>query len=466
MLTADALLSFAQGLRRNLITGLRAALFLPVRLEALRMGAGQVVVLVGLGLALQLALEVAGAGGQGGLDFHALPRTLFYVPLLLLAAWVIASRRRVPELLTAIPILFCSASLPYEVAFNALDVAAEAGWLGVDGSEGRARDAWYLLYAGCLTAILLGVTRVSGAKGWLRLGPAAALIVLVILPLWHMPTRSLWEAAEDQRGNDVDWYALSREEVFFAQPVLLDQALGRLEPGRRGVSDLYFVGVAGDASEDVFMKEVGVIGKLFRERFDARGRDVALVNNPKTVGELPVATATGLSRALERVGRVMNRDEDVLFLYLTSHGSEDHRLSMQFWPLKLNDIDPAMLREMLDRSGIKWRVIAISACYSGGFIDALKDEHTLVITAADAEHTSFGCGVQSDFTYFGRAYFDEALRETWSFTDAFQRARGAIGARERAESLSPSNPQIYAGARIEAKLREMAQRLQRAGSGL
>jgi hypothetical protein len=465
MLTSDTSPSFAQGLGRNLGAGLRAALFLPVRLDALCPGAGQLVALVGLGLALQLALDLARAGGQGSFDFYALPRMLFYVPLLLLAAWVIASRRRLPELLTAVPILFCSASLPYDIAFNAFDVAVEAGWPGAGGYDGRARDVWYLLYALWLAAILLGVVRVSGAKGWRRLGTTAVLLVLVILPLWHMPTRSLWEAAEEERRTDVDWYALSREEVFFAQPALLERTLGRLEPGRRGVADLYFVGVAGDASEDVFMKEIGVIGKLFRERFDAGGREVALVNNPKTVGELPVATATGLSRALERVGRVMNRDEDVLFLYLTSHGSEDHRLSMDFWPLKLNDIDPAMLREMLDRSGIKWRVIAISACYSGGFIDALKDEHTLVITAADAEHSSFGCGAQSDFTYFGRAYFDEALRETWSFTEAFRRARGAIGAREEAESLDPSNPQIYAGERIEAKLREMARRWA-TGSGL
>ena len=58
-------------------------------------------------------------------------------------------------------------------------------------------------------------------------------------------------------------------------------------------------------------------------------------------------------------------------------------------------------------------VIVISACYSGGFIDALKDERTLVMTAARADRTSFGCSDDSDFTYFGRALFAEALLQTY-----------------------------------------------------
>jgi hypothetical protein len=154
----------------------------------------------------------------------------------------------------------------------------------------------------------------------------------------------------------------------------------------------------------------------------------------------------------------MDRDEDLLFLYLTSHGSEDHRLSMGFWPLQLNDLDPQTLRDMLDRAGIRWRVIAISACYSGGFIDALREERTLVLTASDAQHQSFGCGAESDFTYFGRAY-DEALRATYSFTEAFERARTRIAEREKAEALTASNPQVFIGERVGRKLDAFSARL-------
>src|SRR5262249_20718981 len=144
-------------------------------------------------------------------------------------------------------------------------------------------------------------------------------------------------------------------------------------------------------------------GELFRERFDAEGRTVELINNPKTATEVPIASATNLGRVLRHIGGLMNPEEDVLVLYLTTHGSDKHRLAVVNWPLALQDIDPPMLRRMLDESGIKWRVLAISACYSGGFIEPLKSETTLIMTAADAKSTSFGCGTESDFTYFGKA---------------------------------------------------------------
>ncbi len=448
----------AAGLRdlgANLQAGLRAALFLPVKLGQLRLSPGQMVALFALDIGLALLQGFAGSPGAGGqLDLYALPRVLLYVPLLLLAAWVVAAWRRNPALLAALPILYCSVSLPYDLAFTALDYVIAHDRL----PEPWDQYLWYGLYATWLAAFLVGAARLAAAgilRGFVQ---SAILVGLVVLPLWYLPQLPLWEVPEE-RTADVDRYALSREEVFYAQPGLLERQLAALAPERPGIPDLYFVGVAAYAAEDVFMKELEVISALFRDRFDADGRSVLLVNNPKTVAQLPVATATSLARTLEQVGRVMNPDEDVLFLYLTSHGSRDHRLAVQFWPLQLSDIDPPSLRRMLDRAGIKWRVIVISACYSGGFIDALQDDHTLVLTAADATHTSFGCGSQSDFTYFGRAYFDEALRATWSFTDAFGAARKTIAARESAELLTPSNPQMYAGARIEAKLRAISERL-------
>jgi hypothetical protein len=155
----------------------------------------------------------------------------------------------------------------------------------------------------------------------------------------------------------------------------------------------------------------------------------------------------------------MNRDEDVLFLYLTSHGSEDHRFSLSFWPLHLSDLDPPSLKAMLDAAAIRWRVIVVSACYAGGFIDALKTDTTLIITAADAQHTSFGCGAESDFTYFGKAYFDEALRAQSSFTGAFEQARKLIAAREKSEGKEASNPQIYVGSAMPPKLQALEHEL-------
>ena len=148
----------------------------------------------------------------------------------------------------------------------------------------------------------------------------------------------------------------------------------------------------------------------------------------------------------------MSPEEDVLFLFLTSHGDKGGRFSLSFWPLRLNDLTAADLKAMLDDAGIRHRVIVVSACYSGGFIDALRDDDSLILTASAADRNSFGCGNEAEFTYFGKAYFDEALRTTDSFSEAFDRALPLIAEREKKDDYKPSEPQRYVGARIEQAL--------------
>ena len=209
------------------------------------------------------------------------------------------------------------------------------------------------------------------------------------------------------------------------------------------------------------MKEVLSVRALFDTRFDTQGRSVALINNLKTVDFLPLANQHNLAEALKAVAGRMNTEEDVLFLFLTSHGSEDHRLSTDFWPFGLNDLSAERLDGMLDASGIKWRVVVVSACYSGGFIEPLQDEHSLILTASRADRNSFGCAHLNDFTYFGQAYFDEQLRRQTSFVAAFHDAAEAIAAREQDEGLTPSEPQIFLGQAMAGKLAELESRLER-----
>jgi len=122
-----------------------------------------------------------------------------------------------------------------------------------------------------------------------------------------------------------------------------------------------------------------------------------------------------------------------------------------------------MLRAWLDAAGIRFRVLVISACYSGGFVGPLRGTDTLVMTASDAEHTSFGCGSESDFTYFGKAVFDEQLRLTHSFENAFHAALPILRQREAAAGERFSNPQIEVGAGVRAPLARLEQRLDRSG---
>ncbi|MBC7779697.1 MAG: hypothetical protein H7125_06260, partial [Proteobacteria bacterium] len=239
------------------------------------------------------------------------------------------------------------------------------------------------------------------------------------------------------------------------------RAHATLQPQRRGIIDVYFVGVAAYAEEEVFRLETEVIETMMNERFDTQGRSLTLINNPATMLERPVATATNLARALAHIGGLIDPAEDVLVLYFTSHGARTHELSMSFIPLRLEPVTPQSLADMLDAAGIRWRVLAISACYSGGYIPALANAQTLVMTAAEATRTSFGCGAASDFTYWGKAVFDEQLRRTFSFAEAFDRALPVLRERETAAGHPFSNPQISVGSQIAERLNRLEQRLQR-----
>ena len=127
--------------------------------------------------------------------------------------------------------------------------------------------------------------------------------------------------------------------------------------------------------------------------------------------------------------------------------------------MRLNDVEPDELKRYLDEAKIKWRVLFVSACYSGGFVDKLKDEHTFIATASAADRQSFGCGDEKDFTYFGEALFSQQLTRRDSFVEAFEQAREAIRQREQAENMTPSQPQLHVGEKIRSRLEQLAKRL-------
>ncbi len=73
----------------------------------------------------------------------------------------------------------------------------------------------------------------------------------------------------------------------------------------------------------------------------------------------------------------------------------------------------------------------------GVFIPRLADADTLVITAADANHASFGCEDKAKWTYFGDAFFNVALRRAKSLKDAFLLARSLVSKRELRQGFDP-----------------------------
>jgi ABC-type nickel/cobalt efflux system permease component RcnA len=253
---------------------------------------------------------------------------------------------------------------------------------------------------------------------------------------------------------------LASERTLNNQALLFTQQMKDLKPQRPGNIDVYFVGYAPDATQDVFKLELNVIHRVMNQRFDTAGRSLRLQNHSTTLSTYPIATESYLNVAIEQMAALMDTQEDVFVLYLTSHGNREHDLIPKFPPMALEPITPSRLRAMLDRHKIKHRVIIVSACYSGGFIEPLKSPDTLVMTASAKDRTSFGCSNESDFTYFGKAIFDEQLRKTLSFEQAFTNALPIIAEREKKITDVLSNPQIAVGDNIRVHLKKLETQLQ------
>lgn len=278
---------------------------------------------------------------------------------------------------------------------------------------------------------------------------AATLFTLVV---WQMSVKSqpIWKVEEIP--------PTFAEDAFYAQNQVLNKSLEAVQYGEFAQSHWYFLGVAGAGYQDVFKSEVERIKEQFDTRFGTFGRSLVLINNPTTRTKIPIASRTSMDLALRRIGQQMNRESDVLFLYMTSHGLPN-QFEMENAPIDLNDVDPKWLKETLDKAGIRWRVIVISACYSGSFVPALQDDNTLIITASAADRASFGCSNEADYTYFGRAFFDQAMREQTSVSAAFEQAKATVAQWESAQGFEASEPQWSIGKNMEFMLPQLEQRL-------
>lgn len=232
------------------------------------------------------------------------------------------------------------------------------------------------------------------------------------------------------------------------QQALLDAALDRLAPQRPGVTDMYVLGVAGDADEDVFRNEVTYLQQLATQRWGAAGRIVSLINHPETgagTDAVPLATRDSIAHALAGIGKRLDPKEDVLFLYLSSHGLDDNSVYLHTGLRQEDYLAPRELKQLLDDAGIGNAVIVVSACYSGGFIPVLKSANRMIITAARKDRPSFGCGNSDSATWFGRAFLVEAMNATNDFGKAYDMAAATVRQREREQGERPSMPQFQAG---------------------
>ncbi|MHC8317601.1 C13 family peptidase [Pseudomonas sp. LB3P31] len=250
-----------------------------------------------------------------------------------------------------------------------------------------------------------------------------------------------WIAGQRVRDAEGKLLPDSLELGLLAQGRLLEEALAGV-PASTPAVELYTLTLGGDGKQSVFLRESDYVSNMLSSRFGAFGQ-IRLVNHRDHLMDRPMATRENLRRAAATLAE-RSGPEDLIFIYLTSHGTSEHELVLDQPRMELSDLPADELAAVLAPLKNRDKIIVISACYSGGFIPTLKDERTLIMTASRADRVSFGCSEEANFTYFGDALFAQALNQTDDLEQAFKLAKATVAERELADNFEASEPQIWA----------------------
>jgi hypothetical protein len=127
-------------------------------------------------------------------------------------------------------------------------------------------------------------------------------------------------------------------------------------------------------------------------------------------------------------------------LYFSSHGAPQGLL------LGNMILSPTMLANIVDTTcGDRPTVVILSACYSGVFVPALEGANRMIITAARADRTSFGCGQDNRYPYFDDCVV-HTIAKVHSFPELADKVKDCVADKEIDTGMSPpSDPQIFIG---------------------
>jgi hypothetical protein len=149
-------------------------------------------------------------------------------------------------------------------------------------------------------------------------------------PNWWEYARAAY-AVRRERNLDPD---VGTARLQDSQAALLQAAFAGLAAQTKRATDVYAIGIAGWSDQDVFVKEVDGAFAVLEQSLPTKDRMLRLVNNFGTIATRPLASRRNFAAAVHAVAEVMDKDEDVLILFMTSHGSAGGvALQLPRWPL-------------------------------------------------------------------------------------------------------------------------------------
>jgi hypothetical protein len=414
--------------------------------------------------AARVALQFAGvAGGQASFNPYGLNAIVAWLAIALAVGALFVRPAARCSALSAMLILsviadIAMALIKIGVPLVAPAVALDAFWSRVTITSAifAIQILWWL---GAISGVLASLQPESRLR---LLARTAALVVALfaahsiipdapvfVAPNFDIRTANWWEYLHAK-------YGLEREvaQIEEQQTDLLNAEVASLAAPRKETTNIYTIGLAGWADQDVFVKELDGALASIGTVLPIKDRALRLINNRETVSSVPLASPTNLAAAVHAIGGVMDKDRDVLLIFMTSHGDQ-RGVALELPANMSTQLTPQQLAATLDGEGIKNRIVIVSACYSGAFVAPLQNDNTIVITASDEKSTSFGCAPERDWTYFGDAMFRQSLLPGTNFQGAFDHARILIQGWELMDRVPPSNPQGSFGPALVAKLAPM-----------
>jgi hypothetical protein len=298
------------------------------------------------------------------------------------------------------------------------------------------------------TLVYRASRRQKGSAKIVRLATLAAVIIVTTMPcMGKLDGRLMalsYQLAPRAYSDDDLSSPIDAERLWTAQPALVDRALAAVDASRTDTPRTFLVTVGAGGGQHLFGREARFARDVLGRSFRAEGRSVLLANDEESLYRAPLATNTNLDAVLGDIARKSDPAKDLVVLYLTSHGSRDAELTTILPDYSdLHAISAPRLAEALNRHGIRRRVVIVSACYSGTWIKPLASDNTIVITAARADRTSFGCSDARQLTYFGEALLKAPLPAGASLADRFELTRRTVARWEGANLHS--EPQVFVG---------------------
>ena len=403
-------------------------------------------------------------GRPGHIEWLALPDLTFPLVLLAFSSWAIVVLIKDKAMLIDLLNDLLSARLQIvllQIGAQSLQhkVFANIEWNGFPDSIQSIAEVWWML------AVMVRLGRLPFA-GKTQRKHETLLVWGAFLGPWMFwlslfQPADLWQA--DGEDSDPKHYSQAMsEDTFTAESLMFNGMLDNFDSERSGEEDIYFLGLAGEAGNPLYLREAELALEALRDVYGVDGRAGILANNANNTARYPFATHNNFEAVLNHIGELMDTEDDLLFLFLSSRGTQSSSLVLSQPGLVLADIDPKGLKKALDDAQIKWRIIVISACYSGGFINELKDPKTLVITSSDQTDSGLGCNAKKGMTWFTQSFFDAYLRKALGISAAYHATLDELQ-KQQGLDKKLGLPQMALGEEMKKKLSGLEARVLQPG---